>query len=154
MYIFTRCSYHLTFTLPVILDIDPVLSRCAGIFRLDLFFCRCLMFNMFLETEVCSVEVVNLDEDAMECMSSVSSYNEDSTSEDNIDEVSVVVVAPIGLRPRVEAEPPAPVGTGIPGPGSLGGRLLRRCPLGPSPRSRLAALARAAASLLLRAIAI
>ena len=82
---------------------------------------------MFLETEVCSVEVVNLDEDAIECISSVSSYKEDSTSEDKIEDVSVVdVIAPIGLRPIVEAEHPVPEGTGIPGPGSLGGRLPRR----------------------------
>ena len=108
------------------------------------------MFNMFLETEVCSVEVVNRDEDAIECISSVSSYNEDSTSEDSIDEVSVaVVIAPIGFRPIVDAEPPAPEGIGIPGPGRRGSRLLRRCAFGTSPRELPDA--RAAASLLLRA---
>ena len=99
---------------------------------------------------MCSVEVVNRDEDAIECISSVSSYNEDSTSEDSIDEVSVVVViAPIGFKPIVDAEPPAPVGIGIPGPGRGGSRLLRRCAFGISPRELPEA--RAAASLLLRA---
>ena len=99
---------------------------------------------------MCSVDVVNRDEDAIECISSVSSYKEDSTSEDNIEEVSVAVVI-AGLRPMpiVDAEHPAPEGTGIPGPGSLGGRLPRRCAFGPSLRAL--AEARAAASLLLRA---
>ena len=108
------------------------------------------MFNIFLETEVCSVDVVNREEEAIECISSVSSYNEDSTSEDNIDEVSVaVVIAPIGFKPIVDAEPPAPEGIGIPGPGRGGRRLLRRCAFWTSPRELPEA--RAAASLLLRA---
>ena len=108
------------------------------------------MFNMFLETEVCSVEVVNRDEDAIECISSVSSYSEDSTSEDSIEEVSVVVViAPIGFKPIVDAEPPAPEGIGIPGPGRRGSRLLRRGGLGTSPL--VLPEARPVASLLLRA---
>lgn len=109
------------------------------------------MFNIFLETEVCSVEVVNREEDAIECKSSVSSYNEDSTSEDSIDEASVaVVIAPIGFKPIVDAEPPAaPEGIGIPGPGRRGSRLLRRCAFGTSPRELPEE--RAAASLLLRA---
>ena len=60
-------------------------------------------------------------------MSSVSSYNEDSTSEDNMEEVSVaVVIVPIGFSPMVDADPPAPEGRGIPGPGSRGGRLVLR----------------------------
>ena len=112
----------------VMLDIDPALAKWAlGTFRLDRFFCLCLMFIIFRETEVCSVDVVNLEEDAIEFMSSVSSYNEDSTSEESIEEVSVavVVIGPIGFKPTVDAEPPAPEGTGIPGPGSLGGRLPR-----------------------------
>ena len=85
------------------LDMEPALARCAlGTFLRDLFFCLCLIFNIFLETDVCSVEVVNLEEDAIERISSVSSYNEDSTSEDNIEDVSVVVViAPIGFKPIV-----------------------------------------------------
>ena len=118
------------------LDIDPALARWAlGTFLLERFFCLCLMFIMFLETDVCSVEVVNLDEDAIECMSSVSSYIEDSTSEDTIDDVSVaVVIAPTGFKPIVDADPPAPDGIGIPGPGNLGGRLPRLCAFKPSPR--------------------
>ena len=84
----------------------------------------------------------------MELMSSVSSYRDDSTSDDNIEDVSVVVVvAPIGFTPTVEADPPAPDGLGMPGPGSLGNRLFRRFP---SPL-RLAE-ARLAASLRLRAV--
>ena len=97
----------------VILDIDPALAKWAlGTFRLDRFFCLCLIFIIFRETEVCSVEVVNREDEAIELMSSVSSYNDDSTSEDNIDEVSVavVVIGPIGFKPIVDADPPAPEG--------------------------------------------
>ena len=135
------------------LDIDPALARWAlGTFLLERFFCLCLMFIIFRETEVCSVEVVNREDEAIELMSSVSSYNEDSTSEDNIDEVSVavVVIGPMGFKPIVDADPPAPVGTRMPGPGSLGGRLPRRWLLGPSPR--VLPEARAAASRLLRSV--
>ena len=135
------------------LDIDPALARWAlGTFLLERFCCLCLIFIIFRETDVCSVEVVNREDEAIELMSSVSSYNEDSTSEDNIDEVSVavVVIGPMGFKPIVDADPPALVGTGIPGPGSLGGRLPRRWLLGPSPRGLPEA--RAAASRLLRSV--
>ena len=56
--------------------------------------------------------MVNREDEAIELMSSVSSYSDDSTSEDSIDEVSVavVVIGPIGFKPIVEADPPAPEG--------------------------------------------